>query len=421
MRYDVCAAVISDLSVDARVWKEARSLAAAGFSVRLVGCAYDISTRNSYQRDGIAVTEVPAGTSTKSPSLSTRLRVVADLSRAVMATDARVFHAHNIHVVPACYLAARARRAAGVVYDAHELYGDPRAGENVAQRTLGWVARQAERFACRRAAFVITTNPSRALALQARHGLREISVLANVPPLVARVEPWNPGFPEDVEVLLYQGGIYATERPFKETIEAVALLDGVHFVIIGFGRERQIARIRQWAEDARVAERVHILPPVQFDRLVATAAAATVGIVPLTAIDLGYYLGDTNKLHEYLMAGLPVIASDVPEVRRVVTEGSPHVGELFETNQPHAIADAYRRVVEDVNSYRARRAEARRISVERYNWEKEERKLVEIYARLLLGEKESARSRMPHGPTRWRLRRTASDEAGRNTNLRSAA
>jgi len=39
-------------------------------------------------------------------------------------------------------------------------------------------------------------------------------------------------------------------------------------------------------------------------------------------------LGDTNKLHEYLMGGIPSW-HDLPEIRRVVTLGDPAVGELF--------------------------------------------------------------------------------------------
>ena len=40
--YDVCATVVSDLSFDARVWKEVRSLTRAGYSVRLIGCGYEL-------------------------------------------------------------------------------------------------------------------------------------------------------------------------------------------------------------------------------------------------------------------------------------------------------------------------------------------------------------------------------------------
>jgi glycosyltransferase involved in cell wall biosynthesis len=77
-----------------------------------------------------------------------------------------------------------------------------------------------------------------------------------------------------------------------------------------------------------------------------------------------------------------VVASDLPEIRKVVTEGDPAVGELFDPSSPESIADAVTRVIADTDRYRRRRVEARRLAQERYNWRFEEQRLVEIYARL---------------------------------------
>jgi glycosyltransferase involved in cell wall biosynthesis len=123
---------------------------------------------------------------------------------------------------------------------------------------------------------------------------------------------------------------------------------------------------------------VTILPPRPFDELVRTAAAATVGIVPLHGDTQNNYLGDTNKLNEYLMAGLPVVASDFPEVRRVVTQGEPPVGELFDPRSPASIAEAVRKVL-DPALYEGRRREARRLALEVFNWQVEERRLLAAY------------------------------------------
>ena len=59
--YDVCAVVISDLTYDARVWKQVRSLREAGLTVRLIGCAYEIDRTRRSSRDGVDVVEVPLG------------------------------------------------------------------------------------------------------------------------------------------------------------------------------------------------------------------------------------------------------------------------------------------------------------------------------------------------------------------------
>jgi glycosyltransferase involved in cell wall biosynthesis len=382
MTYDVCAAVVGDLATDARVRKEAASLSEVGYSVSLIGCRYDITRTRRHVQDGVSVVEVPLERPNSGTPTIGRARTLGALWRNVLRTRARAYHSHNLHVALACLYAAH-RRGAAWVYDAHELYGCTVVGDRPATRLLGLGTRMLEGLAVRSADAVITTNPSRVIALQARHGYRSIESLGNVPHLVEDVQPADPGFPKNVPILLYQGGIYAEARAFRKTIEALRLLDDVHLVVLGFGRDRDRGLISAWARENGVEARVHILPALPFDQLVMSAASATVGLVPIRPIELGHVLGDTNKLHEYLMAGLPVIASDLPEIRRVVCQGTPPVGELFDPESPTSIAEAYRRVVDDDRRYAERRREARRLAQERYHWALEEKRLLEIYHRLI--------------------------------------
>ncbi|HEX5955382.1 MAG TPA: glycosyltransferase [Solirubrobacterales bacterium] len=373
-----CMPVVSHLPFDARVWKQARSLAEVGWAVRLIGMSYDAASVTTGERDGIAVTEIPFG-SRGGVGVAARLRTRAGallrLWWQVLRTRADVYHCHNIHPVPAVLAAARSRRAR-IVYDAHELYGEPVRDASPLKRLTARCARLAERLIARRADAVITTNESRAALLRERHRLDRVTVLRNVPAL-AEAEPRRLGVAENRRVLLYQGGVYARARAFEATIRALVSLPEFDLVIVGFGRETDLAQLREWASEADVAERVHLRDPLPFGQLIGTAASATVGLVPLRAISTNSVLGDTNKLYEYLMGGLPVAGSDFPEVRRVLRAGEPPVGEVFDPEDPSSIAAAVRRVAGD--GYEARRAEARRQAVELHNWELEQRKLLALY------------------------------------------
>jgi glycosyltransferase involved in cell wall biosynthesis len=379
-RYDVCAAVVSDLTFDARVWREVRSLAAAGYRVRLLGCYYDETRRTLARENGVDVFRVALGSRSGDVSVLRRARTLLRLWLEILKTRARVYHAHNIHVGPPLWLVARVRRAA-VIYDAHELYGE-RDGDSPRHRVAAFVERRIERFLVRHSDRVITTNRSRAEVLKERHGRDEIEVLQNVPWAVNEVAPRDPGYPPDSTILLYQGGIYAEGRAFKQTIEALTTLDDIHLVVIGFGRQADLMRLHQWAAEAGVAHRVHVLPPRPFDELVQTAAAANIGLVPITPTSLNEYLGDTNKLFEYLMAGLPVVASDLPEIRRVVMSGQPPPGELFDPESSASIGDAVRRMLSDRTLYEQRRSEARRLALSAFNWDIEQRRLLALYRTL---------------------------------------
>jgi glycosyltransferase involved in cell wall biosynthesis len=285
-----------------------------------------------------------------------------------------------VHVGPAAWAASKLRGAA-LVYDAHELYGES-GGSGVLARVSDRVFKGVERFVVRRSAALITTNPSRAERLFSRYGRDDVSVLANVPVRVEDLVPLDPGFPTGMPVVLYQGGVYARSRAFREVIAAISLLD-VHLAIVGFGRDEELKLILDWAAEDGVTAKVHLLPPRPFDELVRTAAAASVGLVPVKADNVSNFLGDTNKLFEYLMAGLPVVVSDLPEIRAVAVQGDPPVGEVFDPNSPASIADAITRVLRDAAQYEGRRREARRLALDRFNWNLEEQRLLEVYENVL--------------------------------------
>ncbi|MBA3736314.1 MAG: glycosyltransferase family 4 protein [Actinobacteria bacterium] len=381
--YDICAAVVSDLSFDARVWKEVRSLTRAGYDVRLIGCGYELPRPQRSSVDGVDVLEISLGSRAGAVSVVRRARTLLRLWLEIVRTHARVYHAHNIHVGPAAWIASRVRGRA-LVYDAHELYGESSA-TGLLSRISAHVASMVERFMVRRSDFVITTNASRAKLLQQRHGRPSIVVLANVPERCDHVAPLDPGYPRDSPVILYQGGIYARTRAFRQTIAALAMLDDAELVILGFGRENDLALIRLWAAEEGVERRVHLLPPRPFDELVRTAAAATVGIVPILTLDSRTWTGDTNKLFEYLMAGLPVAASDIPEIRRVITVGDPPPGELFDATSPASIAEAVERILKNPQKYAERRKVARALALAEHNWDAQESRLLEVYSSLLDG------------------------------------
>ena len=139
--------------------------------------------------------------------------------------------------------------------------------------------------------------------------------------------------------------------------------------------------IKDWAEFHGVSDRVHLYGPRPFDQLVNMASGATIGIVPIRSYNMNTYLADTNKLFEYLMAGIPVVASDLPELRRVIAQGDPPVGRVFDPESPESIAKAVRAVL-DRETYQARREEARRLALERFNWEAQQSRLLELYRAL---------------------------------------
>ena len=80
-----------------------------------------------------------------------------------------------------------------------------------------------------------------------------------------------------------------------------------------------------------------------------------------------------NKLFDYMLMGLPVVASDFPLYREVVEPN--HCGLTVDPTRPEEIARAMEYLIEHPHEARQMGENGRRAVLEKYNWEKESRKL----------------------------------------------
>src|SRR5205085_12556213 len=84
--------------------------------------------------------------------------------------------------------------------------------------------------------------------------------------------------------------------------------------------------------------RVHVIPAVPQRDLLAYCASADVGVIPYQAVDLNNYYTSPNKLFDFIQAGLPIVASDLPYLHKVIV--SDGLGVVAKLDSPLAYADA---------------------------------------------------------------------------------
>jgi glycosyltransferase involved in cell wall biosynthesis len=277
---------------------------------------------------------------------------------------AHVFVAHDVPVLPAAVALARRYRSA-LVFDAHELYAEQAWLEPSSLSRLDRI----ERTFIGEADVVTTVNDSLAQELARRHRIPSPAVIWNAMAADADRSPAAKGtllrdrlkLPEDRLILLYQGNL-ARLRNLENLVKAMALVrsDRLALVLLGRGEEmrRELAAIA--AETRVLDERVFFLPPVPFDALPAYTASADVGIIPYPAVDLNTTLCTPNKLFEFIAAGVPILAADLPELRRFVAGNGFGLSAPMRDEQEIAAA-VDRMVRTDLEGFRdrlrARRAE----------------------------------------------------------------
>ncbi|NLE71201.1 MAG: glycosyltransferase family 4 protein [Actinomycetales bacterium] len=312
---------------------------------------------------------------------------VADLEAAftkwLWRLEPDVLHIHDIHLLGAGVQAARRLAAQGrrvpLVYDAHEYVPGMTGGDVVAE--AGYQAMEAELIGAADA--VVTVSEPIADALVERYHLprRPVVVLntpsagepARAPAGVREVA----GVAEGVPLLVYSG-VLGKLRNIPTVVRALAELDGVHFAAVCVPNAHYpVARaLATLAEEVGVADRVHLVDPVDPEQVIDFLRSADVGVHPMVRGLANHEMALPNKLFDYVYAGLPVVVSDVAEMQRFVREWG--VGRTFDPDDPAALAAEVRAVLADLPAYRERAASPELRAA--FSWERQAANLAALYA-----------------------------------------
>lgn len=334
-RFDVAFALYGDLRNNSRALRQLRILGDADLRIRVIAAGSGESGAPEIPNANLCAIPL-SGLSGPRFFLALHRRV----REALLETPARVYHASGLYVLPAACSAAR-RYGGRVVYDARELYTHVSATTGRPWARVFW--RLLERRYIRRTDSVLTVGHAIADRLAGTYGVARPAVLHNLParkPPVLSPSPLVPDLDPDTVVILHQGHMM-NDRGCEQLVDAMRDVEGAALVFLGGGPLRPA--LQKQAEGAGIADRVRFVDPVPSDRLPAYTASADLGVTLLQDTCLNHRFALPNKLFEYLMAGLPVIASDLPEIRRVV---APHdTGVLVEPGDRTALTTALRRAV----------------------------------------------------------------------------
>ncbi len=364
-----------DVTHDSRVRREASHLAAQGHAVtilELAPVAPEHRVLDGFERRSV----LPAPWVRRAlPAALYRLAFFASFVRAIRAQRPDVVHAHDAAMLLPGLVGARVV-GAQLVYDSHELatsvpYRD---------RAWAWFVATIERLAIRRAAAVITVSDGIAEELVARYRLRRRpTVLRNVSALDHVPEGSGGGLREHVgataSIVLHQGAP-AVDRGCEALIGALVHLPAeVHVVFLGSGEPAFSAELVDLAQRLGVEHRVRLVDSVGLGELLAWTREADIGVALLEDTCLNHRLALPNKLFEYVAAGVPVVVSDLPELRRIVNDYN--IGWTATPGDPRAIAEAIGQAL-DQRSDPGLRAGLARAATE-LCWSQESRRLTEVY------------------------------------------
>ena len=384
----VCMCVLNPARTDERVMREASALAEAGYAVTVVDVEHESGRPREESLRGVRLrhARLPAGWKRfYSPGrgagwMAFKLLRMLYAVWLVVATPAEVSHAHDLTALPACYLAALLRRKR-LVFDAHEL---PLTQPHLVQRRATHAVSSALlRLFLRRCDATITVSPPLAGVMRDLYGGPRAAIIRNVPLYQEAVHSERLrerlGLPVGTRIALYQGGIQAN-RTLDILVRAARHLDP-NIVIVMMGDGPLTGALAEMIRDEGVGERVKMIPAVPYQELLSWTASADLGLLvvkPDFSLSVKYSL--PNKLFEYLMAGLPVLTSEMVAIEETVL--SSGAGDVMRSLEPSAVAAKVNSMLGDKARWAAMHANALRAARESLCWEVEKGRLVALYATL---------------------------------------
>ncbi|HXP52950.1 MAG TPA: glycosyltransferase, partial [Bacteroidia bacterium] len=174
----------------------------------------------------------------------------------------------------------------------------------------------------------------------------DVKVMRNLP--MRRELPMNItrktlNLPEDKNILLMQGAGINIERGSEEALQAMQYTNNTLLLIIGGGDA--IDDLKAMASKLQLNDKARFIGKLPFEELMQYTILADIGLTLDKDTNINYRYSLPNKLFDYIHAGLPVLASPLIEVRKIVEQYN--IGMCIESHDPQEIANKVKSMLAD--------------------------------------------------------------------------
>jgi glycosyltransferase involved in cell wall biosynthesis len=284
-----------------------------------------------------------------------------------------LIHCHDLWVLPSSAILSLFKNT-NLLYDAHEYYTGLEIFLKRPLRKFLWSL--AERLSMPMVDALVTVSVQHAKLYKLRYPkFNNIQVIRNLPQFEAPKYPSaDDGLKEKKDKMIVFHGHFKPGRGLENLIEALAQINDVQLLLIGEGELKP--KLEKLIDAKKINAKIHLRNYIQTDLLISFISQADIGVVLFEPTNINYASALPNKFFEYIMAGLPVLASNIDTLKEIIDTYN-----IGLTVNPLSVAS----IVEGINSIfnnQARLLELKkntRKAARELCWENEEEKLIEIY------------------------------------------
>ena len=368
----IIVSVTSDLVTDQRVNRNCLALRDQGFQVLLVGRELPGSGPVGERPYEVRRFRLPF---TKGPLFYASYNLALFFLLLRQKTDA--LFSNDLDTLTANYLASIIKRVP-LVYDSHEYFtGVP---EIQSRPLVRKVWQTIERLIFPKLKTIITVNDSIAGLYRKEYG-KELTVLRNIPskpnllPLTVSIEEERArlNLPSGKKIVILQGSGINIDRGSEEAVQSMKYLENTVLLIIGGGDVMPV--LKQTVADLHLENKVIFRNRMPYLSMMEHTRVCDLGLTLDKDTNINYRFSLPNKVFDYIHAGIPVLASHLPEVEKIIK--GYEIGDFIENHRPETIADAIGKMLHDEVRV-AQWKKNLQIASQELNWENESKKFPDI-------------------------------------------
>lgn len=357
----VCIAFLGNALHDSRITNLKNSLKNGNCSVSVISFDWFITSQD-YRDDEVAVFNLTKG----SFSLIFYLQFAFILLYELLKSRADIYFAEDLYTLPFVTIIAKIRHAK-IYYNSRELYSCLGGLRN--RPRLQALITAIEKVFIKKVDLVLTTGGMDSAFLEKLYGIRNTLVIRNIPlyhtPTSKIDFRQKHNLPHEMKILIYQG-VLLEGRGIVPVLNAMTKIPRAVLIILGDGQQK--INFQKLAEELKVADRVFFEGTISQTELINYTAGGDIGLSLIENISVSYYHALPNKMFEYIMAGLPVLASDLPQMKKIIE--TYQVGECIKIENEDIIVTTLNDWIDNpgkLETYRVNCAKA----AEELNWQKE--------------------------------------------------
>lgn len=366
----ITISVTNDLSTDQRVKKVCSTLNSMNYDILLIGRI------------------LPTSLKLKRPYRTKRIKLIFNkgalfyaefnirLFIILLFSKVDIYHANDLDTLLANYLAAIIRRKP-IVYDSHEYFTGVPEIQN--KKIVKKIWQTIEQFIFPKLKHIITVNQSIAQLYKEEYK-KDLRILRNVPNKIKTLKLKSKlelNIVEDRDIIITQGAGININRGVEELVEAMQYLNDVCLIIIGDGDV--IPQLKKRVLELKLENSVIFKGRMPYHEMMQYTQHAQLGLTLDKDTNTNYKYSLPNKLFDFIHAGIPVLASKIIEVEKIIKKYQ--IGLFINNHEPTHIANQIKYALDNKELISEWKSNTNNAAKE-LNWEIEENTLKDLYKKI---------------------------------------